>query len=192
MSPRTSAQFEEIRDQKRKLILDTALDLFASKGYYNTSINDIARKAGISKGLMYNYFGSKEELIETIIFNGVDEIMEILDKDGDGKLSHDELLSFLDSSFEIFKKKISFWRVYFSILMKPQVYSMAKGKLAGMSDPVMNMFEDYFRSVRSNDPITEARIFYCLLDGIALNYVINPEGFPIARVNEMIHKLFIR
>ncbi|HRW21852.1 MAG TPA: helix-turn-helix domain-containing protein, partial [Bacteroidales bacterium] len=63
MSPRTPEQFEEIRLSKHKLILDTAMKLFASSGYHNTSISKIAKEAGISKGLIYNYFDSKEDLL---------------------------------------------------------------------------------------------------------------------------------
>ena len=67
MSPRTPKQFEEIREEKKTLIMDVALEHFANEGYHNTTINHIAKHAGISKGLMYNYFESKEELLAEII-----------------------------------------------------------------------------------------------------------------------------
>jgi len=54
MTPRTEQQYEEIRKSKKKLILDTALELFATEGYYPTSISKIAERARISKGLIYN------------------------------------------------------------------------------------------------------------------------------------------
>lgn len=47
----------------RQRILDTALDLFASKGYEQTTMRDIATKAGCSLGLAYRYFTGKEELV---------------------------------------------------------------------------------------------------------------------------------
>lgn len=53
---------EEKKKQRQKDILKTALGLFSSKGYYATSIDDITREAGISKGLVYTYFKSKEEI----------------------------------------------------------------------------------------------------------------------------------
>ena len=55
MAPRTEQQFEEIRESKKKLILETALELFASEGFHTTPISRIASEAGISKGLLYNY-----------------------------------------------------------------------------------------------------------------------------------------
>ncbi len=54
---------EQLHRERRKLIIDTAYYLFFSKGYKNTSVQDIAQEAGISKGLVYRYFKNKEELL---------------------------------------------------------------------------------------------------------------------------------
>ena len=64
--PRSKEQFEEIRKKTKENILNAALKLFAEKGYHGTSINDIAKAANISKGLAYNYFESKKQIIEAI------------------------------------------------------------------------------------------------------------------------------
>ena len=50
--PRTENQFEEIREAKRELIINTALHLFAESGFHTTSIRQIAKKAKISKDKM--------------------------------------------------------------------------------------------------------------------------------------------
>ena len=55
MAPRTEEQYKEIRQEKRQLIMNTALELFALHGYESTTINQIAKNANISKGLLYNY-----------------------------------------------------------------------------------------------------------------------------------------
>lgn len=49
--------------QTRELILGTALRLFAEKGYEETTLREIAREAGVSLGLSYRYFASKEDLV---------------------------------------------------------------------------------------------------------------------------------
>lgn len=54
--------------ERRKLVLlDTALSMFAEGGFANTTVKDIAGMAGISCGLMYHYFPSKEKLLEAAI-----------------------------------------------------------------------------------------------------------------------------
>ena len=51
---------------KRGTIIDSAFDLFRHYGYRRTSMEDIARAAGVAKGTLYLYFTSKEELFEAI------------------------------------------------------------------------------------------------------------------------------
>jgi AcrR family transcriptional regulator len=54
-------------EEMRVHIMDVALATFAAKGYSNTSVKELAEDAGISQGLMYHYFASKETLLLTIV-----------------------------------------------------------------------------------------------------------------------------
>jgi AcrR family transcriptional regulator len=54
------------QEDKRRLILDAAVRVFASKGYHASRVGDIAEEAGVAHGLLYHYFRSKEEVLETI------------------------------------------------------------------------------------------------------------------------------
>ena len=55
MSPRTTVQNEIIREERKAQILDAALHVFAEEGYHSASVSKVARRAEISKGLMYNF-----------------------------------------------------------------------------------------------------------------------------------------
>ena len=74
MSPKSAKQFNDIRTQKKELIMNVALELFAENGFHATSISQIAKKAKISKGLTYNYFESKKEILDEIIKKGFDSL----------------------------------------------------------------------------------------------------------------------
>ena len=52
--------------EKRKLILDAAVKVFARKGYYGCRVSDIAEEAKIAYGLVYHYFKSKEDVLNSI------------------------------------------------------------------------------------------------------------------------------
>ncbi len=54
-------------DQRKAQIIQTALQLFAKKGYENTTVNNIIEEAAISKGGFYHHYKSKEELLEDIV-----------------------------------------------------------------------------------------------------------------------------
>jgi TetR/AcrR family transcriptional regulator, fatty acid metabolism regulator protein len=53
-------------DDKRRVLLDAAVRVFARKGYHASRVSDIAEEAGVAHGLLYHYFDSKEELLETV------------------------------------------------------------------------------------------------------------------------------
>ncbi|MGE8203394.1 TetR/AcrR family transcriptional regulator [Heyndrickxia sp. NPDC080065] len=68
------AKRDEQKEQRRKLILKSALDLFIRKGYGETKIADIAKAADMSMGLLFHYFDSKEKLYEELIRIGCEKL----------------------------------------------------------------------------------------------------------------------
>ncbi|WP_320129883.1 TetR/AcrR family transcriptional regulator [uncultured Sphaerochaeta sp.] len=54
-------------EDRKQEILDTSAELFYTQGYDKTSISDIAKKIGVSQGLCYRYFSSKEELFSSVL-----------------------------------------------------------------------------------------------------------------------------
>ena len=121
MSPRTPKQFEDIREEKKTLIMDVALEHFAREGYHSATITHLARHAGISKGLMYNYFDSKKALLEAILLRSLNEIYAFFDIDHDGYLSEEEFDIFVRRVCQVILEKKSFWRLFFHILMENEV-----------------------------------------------------------------------
>ncbi|MGE5599330.1 MAG: TetR/AcrR family transcriptional regulator [Bacteroidota bacterium] len=67
MSPRNEAENERIRDERREAILQAAVKAFTKWGYASTKIADIAAEAGISHGLVYHYFQSKDQIFGALV-----------------------------------------------------------------------------------------------------------------------------
>lgn len=118
--PRTQEQYEQIRREKRELIKEKALSLFAEKGFEATSMNDIAKAAGISKGLTYNYFASKEELLQTIWDDLVCRFENMVDPNHDGEITPEEAKNFIDVLFEDLKQR-NIYKLYFQLSFQPKV-----------------------------------------------------------------------
>lgn len=74
-------KFKQLNPEKKERILNAAYDEFAEKGYKNASTNVIAKNAGIGKGTLFNYFGTKENLFHYLIEYGFNTLKrEYLDK----------------------------------------------------------------------------------------------------------------
>lgn len=69
----------------KKQLEDIALKLFVQNGYGKTSVNNIVKKAQVSKGAFYHYFDSKEEILESVVDNYTQEVKKIIQKIADEK-----------------------------------------------------------------------------------------------------------
>ncbi len=67
MSPRNEEQNAQIKDERREQILSAALKVFARRGFAATKISDIVAQGGISHGLVYHYFKSKEDIFYELL-----------------------------------------------------------------------------------------------------------------------------
>jgi TetR/AcrR family transcriptional regulator, fatty acid metabolism regulator protein len=71
--------------EKRRLILRAAITVFARSGYHTSRVADVAKEAGVAYGLVYHYFGSKEDLLETIFrrtWSRMLEAVEAVEQEG--------------------------------------------------------------------------------------------------------------
>ena len=77
--------FERASDERKEILLEAGIEEFSEKGYENANINVIAKKAGISIGLMYKYFSTKEDFFVTCIQRSMkvldDALEEIMNSD---------------------------------------------------------------------------------------------------------------
>jgi TetR/AcrR family fatty acid metabolism transcriptional regulator len=64
--------------EKRRVILDAAVRVFARKGFHTCRVGDIAEDAGVSHGLVYHYFASKDELLETVFRETWSEVLDAI------------------------------------------------------------------------------------------------------------------
>ena len=184
MAPRTEEQYKEIRHEKRQLIMNTTLELFALHGYESTTINQIAKRANISKGLLYNYFESKEDLLEAILNKGIDEMMEIFDPNKDGILEVSEMEFFINESFKMVEKNRVFWKLYMSVSLQPAVFKLIEKRIEELYQPIMKMTANYFQEAGFENPLIETIIFGALMDGITMDYVMKPDLFPLEHIKK--------
>ncbi|MBW7455326.1 TetR/AcrR family transcriptional regulator [Paenibacillus sepulcri] len=78
MAPLNEEQLIHIRDERTEQIMAAALQVFARRGIIGTKMSMIAAEAGISHGLLYHYFKSKDELFTTLVQRAVTESISAL------------------------------------------------------------------------------------------------------------------
>lgn len=186
MSPRSAKQFHEIRKHKKELIMETALELFAENGFHATSISQIAKKAGISKGLTYNYFESKKDILDELIEHGFNEIYGNFDINKDGVLTEEEFVLFIKQNFRLLHENLQHWKLFFSLMLQPFVTDSFAKDYKEKGAPVFQMLFDFIQSKGSKDPQGDLMAISSMLEGAFLYCVTAPEIFPAKIMEEKI------
>jgi AcrR family transcriptional regulator len=175
--PRTAEQFKNIRKKRQQLIMDAALKVISERGYHGTSIAAIAKESGVSKGLMYNYFSSKEELLVEIMKEGYSRVFEkfVIDEN---LTPEENVMKLITVTFDVMEEMKETIRIYFSIMMETEVFNLVKELLNELSEPFMEDFAKLMAGLGFENPMAEAFFLRFILDGISINYLMFPEEFP--------------
>jgi len=208
MSPRSPAKFEVMREEKKTLIMNAALEQFSNVGFHSTTITRIAKHAGISKGLMYNYFKSKEDLLAAIINRSLTEIYGTFNPDHDSQLTPSEFELFIRQVFSLFREKRQFWKLLLRIMMQQGVYenllseekmpiSVSGTPLREFSGNMIMLLADYFARKKDSsdpdyDPTIEMLMFINTIKGFAMTYVFADEQYPDDYFGKMVEALIKR
>lgn len=107
---------------RRELILAAALDAFSPAGYHDTSLEDVAARAGISKALIYEHFGSKAELHGALLESYVSELLEkVLVAVAAEEPGEERLRAGLDAFFAFVEERREAWRMLFRNAGDPEI-----------------------------------------------------------------------
>ncbi|MBN1983200.1 MAG: TetR/AcrR family transcriptional regulator [Chitinivibrionales bacterium] len=113
--PRTSEQFEEMREKSRAVIQAAALKLFARQGFHGTTIKQIVQEAKVAGGLIYNYYPSKEALMLEIIDSRMGKLVEALESQRQEILFMPTIRSAITMVFQTAARENAFWRLMIQI-----------------------------------------------------------------------------
>jgi AcrR family transcriptional regulator len=109
-------------EERRAAILDSALSVFADRGYHASAIDDIAREAGISKALIYEHFASKQDLYAELLELHAGELFDRLAAiAGAGQAASSRLRVGLDAFYGFVEDHRVAWRMLFREAMDPEV-----------------------------------------------------------------------
>ena len=110
-------------EERRAGILDAALAVFSARGYHASSIDDIAREAGISKALIYEHFDSKQSLYGDLLEQNANELFERLASSLAGvevEAGAARLATGLDAFFSFVEERRDAWRILFRDVSDPE------------------------------------------------------------------------
>lgn len=184
MAPRTKADNQKIQEQTRQKIIIAALQLFAEKGYTSCSVSQIAKEAGISKGLIYHYFSSKEDVLQGIFEMLVKKGENIFDQ-WEGHTPKEKLRITITESIAVIKRQTQVMRFMASLALQPDATKDLKQISDAKRKEMMMLYQQIFADLGYQDPEAEAYFTGALLDGVLLGYV-SVDDYPIDKIEHIL------
>lgn len=157
--------------EKKERIINAGLELFCEKGYYNTNTAEIAKRAGVSTGIVYSYFKNKNDILSAVI----------------SVFSH-KLQTTVRASLENFD---------FSLLMQPEVSTETLTALlkkiieysAQTHMQLKNMHQEL--NAMENDPhVAKFLLEFELETSNLIKHIFEKSGILLKNADEKIHLIF--
>lgn len=191
---------EEKKLERKKVILEAALKEFSEKGYTATSVDDIIKRAHISKGLIYTYFQSKEEIFlhlaeywEEITNQRKALSMEFLQ---DYTLT-DKLLTVWDSIVNTWTlENLQFVRLQYEFWLEsskiPSLKEIMEKKSHSSFLIIENLILEHKPSIDRTLLHAFVKLWWAQVDGLAIYFVSHsklPEAEEMASIKKIIKKM---
>lgn len=193
MSPRTEKQLSVLKEARKEQILMAALELFSKRGYQNTAISDIAKKAKLSKGLLYNYFESKEDLLNEVVLFAFKETTEVDDAmyDLNTKTPKQVFASLLDEYFSMLKEQQDLMKLTLSLAVQVSAIPSVHDTIMMVYNNLIEQLETVFINLGYKNSKNEAMLLGAIVDGIAIQYMLDVDNYPIEEMKKLILKKYI-
>ena len=112
----TLSRRERERENRKNEILDAALKVFAEKGFYNATMDEIAEKAELGKGTIYYYFSTKEDLYLQLLKREEEKLSDELFRFEGKTTSINELVAEISNFFiDYFSKNVEYISILFPL-----------------------------------------------------------------------------
>jgi AcrR family transcriptional regulator len=185
--PRSATVNQEMRERSRERILAAALDIFAAKGYEASSISDITDAAGVSRGLVAYYFGSKEQLAAELLDRWLDGIAAILTIQG---TPDERLAGIIDGALMAAATALPIQRLAISLMMQPTTHDVF-ARVESAKSARLSLVEDAIRAIfaarGAADPAVEEMLLRATLEGVTVKLAIYRETFPLEDIRRRLY-----
>lgn len=180
-----------------KLFFKTAVDVFARKGYHETTVDEVAQAAGVAKGTIYYHFENKEELYLTVIQKGIDLFKEQLRQAmAAGATTRDQIENMINCQIDFFEREQDLVSLFLTELFgnDPQRNLLASRMLTECLQIIRSCIDQGISdgTLRQVDPETTTSSLFGMIVISALHYTRYHLPIPRGQVGAGIAEIFFQ
>ena len=195
-SPPTPQQQRAAVPDKREAILRAATKVFATNGYFNSKVADVARVAGVADGTVYLYFKSKEEILRSIFERGVNEAVAAARSE---IAALDDAREKLRRIARLHLERLGADRdlaVVFQVELRGSTKFMEEFSAAGFAEYLSVIYQTIEEGQRTGvfrkdlNATVCSKILFGALDEMVTNWILSKKSYPLAPMAGEVLKIF--
>lgn len=186
MAPRKPEEFEKIRLKTDEKIRHAALQEFSCKGFFNTSIRDIAKAANISTGLLYNYYKNKEDLALAVLNTAFEKIDHAISSDDSNAPLNQAISNFI----ELLIQQNDKIRLLAQMGIQKEKFEFLNEQTHQKYLLSVKQFENHLTALKYPNPALEAKLLVATLDGIAFESLLMGEKIDLQELKIQLIKKY--
>jgi len=185
----------------REEILRAAERVFAAKGFFQTTMSEIAEAAEFGTGTLYKYFKSKEDLYFTLIDEKVEEINHLVKAELSQRTSVKERIKkVLQLQFEFIEKNRDFFRIYtsergrFEWTLKDDIGKGIHDKMVAYIKILAQVIKEGVKEgeFKPMDPMDLAHALVGIVNSFVFEWLISPHPYPLISKMDTVLEIFWR
>jgi AcrR family transcriptional regulator len=184
---------KDIPPQRRSQIFEAAAELFSHSGYHGVTVDAIARRAGISKGNLYWYFRSKQEIFQLLvshiaesIFTPVAEALEI------EAPPREKLRALTQSCLDAAEANPEAIYLIWQITTQPELKDMLSSEFQLWIDPLIEHLTRLFAQIGEREPEGVAMLYAFTLDALMFLSLVSPRIYDRAKLTAALEEKFLK
>jgi AcrR family transcriptional regulator len=176
----------EYKEAAKDRIIKAAFKIFTKKGYHESTMDDIAKEIGVSKGALYQYFKNKKELLNEIVLSYHSMFRDVL-RASFGKQDSSSIAE--EGSEALLKKYRLHHEMFFEVIAIAGHDEEIKKSLKNEYEKDIKLIEDYLLQQKQNGKLalkieanTLAQLYIALYVGMAMKVIMGDDSIEIHRV----------
>jgi AcrR family transcriptional regulator len=161
--------------ERKEMILETALRLFSEQGYDTTPTRQIAKGAGVSEGLIFRHFGTKEGLMDALLERGNERLGKYINSILELPQPRSRIESSIDLPCKLFTNERAYWALLFSLKWQ-RSYRKAADREEKYILPLQQSLTEAFAQLKFPNPQREVAVLFVFLEGLSSQLLTQPFG----------------
>lgn len=182
---RSPAQNAALRAATSERLLMGAMTCLAELGYSAVTVREIAARAGLSVGLLYQHYPNKEALLVAAFQRSMADVRTTF-AIAASALPGEQLGALIRAAAATVRTHLTFWQLGYAARHQPEVTRALSPSLNSWTDEIVAVLSTLLCAAGSNAPELDAHALFAQIDGMCVHFALAPDRYPLEEVAERV------